>query len=78
VIDDVSQHAREEEDVIFPQLRAECSAEQLRDLGDKVRQVKSVAPTHPHPAAPDTPPANKILGPMAGLVDRVRDALTRH
>ena len=76
VIDDVSQHAREEEDVIFPQLREKCDSDELKHLGDKIRRVKSVAPTHPHPSAPDTPPANMILGPMAGLVDRVRDALS--
>lgn len=76
VIDDVTHHAQEEEDDIFPRLRAMCSAEQLREMGDKVRAIKKIAPTHPHPSAPDTPPANKIMGPMAGLVDRVRDAVT--
>jgi hemerythrin superfamily protein len=77
VIDDVTHHAQEEEDDVFPRLRQTCSPEQLRELGNKIRATKKVAPTHPHPSAPDTPPANKILGPMAGLVDRVRDAITR-
>jgi hemerythrin superfamily protein len=76
VIDDVTHHAREEEDDVFPRLRQACSAEQLRELGDKVRAIKKIAPTHPHPSAPDTPPANKIVGPMVGLVDRVRDAIS--
>jgi hypothetical protein len=35
-----------------------------------------MAPTHPHPSAPDKPPANKLLAPGAALVDRMRDALT--
>ncbi|HEY3002196.1 MAG TPA: hemerythrin domain-containing protein [Kribbellaceae bacterium] len=77
VIDDVRHHAREEEDVVFPQLRDECSPDELLELGDKVRTIKKIAPTHPHPSAPDTPPANLIAGPMAGIVDRVRDALAR-
>jgi hypothetical protein len=76
VIDDVTHHAQEEEDDVFPRLRQTCSPEQLRELGDKIRATKKVAPTHPHPSAPDTPPGNKILGPMAGLVDRVRDAVS--
>lgn len=76
VIDDVTHHAQEEEDDVFPRLRQTCSAEQLRELGDKIRATKKVAPTHPHPSAPDTPPGNKLLGPVAGLVDRVRDAIT--
>jgi hemerythrin superfamily protein len=77
VIDDVTHHAQEEENEIFPRLREICSREQLHDLGDKVRSTKQVAPTHPHPSSPDTPPANKIMGPLAGLVDRVRDAMSR-
>lgn len=76
VIDDVTHHAAEEENDVFPQLRDKCSSEQLHALGDKIRATKKVAPTHPHPSAPDTPPANKIMGPMAGLVDRVRDAMS--
>jgi hypothetical protein len=30
----------------------------------------------PHPAAPDTPPANKLLDAAAGLVDRLLDTFT--
>ena len=46
--------------------------------GKKYYFVKSkkMAPTRPHPSAPDRPPANKILGPGVGLIDRMRDALT--
>ena len=77
VIKDVSHHAQEEEDDVFPQLRQRCTSDQLYELGDKVRSLKRIAPTHPHPSAPNTPPGNKIVGPATGLVDRVRDALTR-
>jgi hypothetical protein len=48
----------------------------LGDLGEKIRRAKAMAPTRPHPAAPDTPPANKLLAPGAGLVDRARDFVT--
>jgi hypothetical protein len=41
-----------------------------------VRRAKKMAPTRPHPSAPDTPPANKLLAPGTGLVDRLRDALS--
>ncbi|PNG20684.1 hemerythrin, partial [Streptomyces cahuitamycinicus] len=30
----------------------------------------------PHPSAPDTPPANKLLAPGTGMVDRLRDMLS--
>ncbi|MBT3154973.1 hypothetical protein HTV45_29565 [Streptomyces sp. CHD11] len=46
------------------------------ELGEKVRMAKETAPTRPHPAATDTPPANKLLAPGAGMVDRLRDMLT--
>ncbi|MCK7622823.1 hemerythrin domain-containing protein [Streptomyces sp. RS10V-4] len=72
----VTEHVRDEEERLFPMLAASCSPQTLAELGDKVRTAKKTAPTRPHPAAPDTPPANKILAPGAGLVDRLRDHLT--
>ncbi|MFD0312967.1 hemerythrin domain-containing protein [Streptomyces flavalbus] len=73
---EIRSHVADEEENLFPSLRAACSAETLDELGDKVRQAKKTAPTRPHPSAPDKPPANKLLAPGAGLVDRMRDALT--
>ncbi|MEZ3183028.1 hemerythrin domain-containing protein [Streptomyces pimonensis] len=73
---EIRSHIRDEEGNLFPRLRSAASEDELMKLGDKVRQAKRTAPTRPHPAAPDTPPANKLLAPGAGMVDRVRDALT--
>ncbi|MGY3200130.1 hemerythrin domain-containing protein [Streptomyces sp. TE5632] len=73
---EIREHIADEEQNLFPGLRASCSPEQLDQLGDKVRQAKKTAPTRPHPAAPDKPPANKLLAPGVGLVDRLRDALS--
>ncbi|MGW7356258.1 hemerythrin domain-containing protein [Streptomyces sp. NPDC054802] len=72
----VTEHVQDEEGRLFPLLQEACTSERLNELGDKVRQAKKTAPTRPHPAAPHTPPANKILGPGAGLVDRARDMLS--
>jgi hemerythrin superfamily protein len=76
LMDEVSAHVQDEEENLFPMLRRSCSPEALNDLGDKIRRAKSMAPTRPHPSAPDTPPANKLLAPGAGLVDRARDLIT--
>lgn len=76
LMSEIREHIADEEQNLFPMLRASCSPEQLDQLGDKVRQAKKTAPTRPHPAAPDKPPANKLLAPGAGLVDRLRDALS--
>ncbi|MFG2989388.1 hemerythrin domain-containing protein [Streptomyces sp. NPDC048257] len=69
---EIRAHVADEETNLFPQLRAHCTNETLGELGDKVRTAKRLAPTRPHPAAPNTPPANKLLAPGVGLVDRLR------
>jgi hypothetical protein len=57
-------------------MRRACSEQDLVELGEKFEKAKKMAPTRPHPMAPDHPPANKILGPGAGLIDRMRDVLS--
>ncbi|MGW6982352.1 hemerythrin domain-containing protein [Streptomyces sp. NPDC054932] len=73
---EIREHIAEEETVLFPRLRATCSAAALDELGEKVRSAKKTAPTRPHPSLPDEPPANKLLAPGVGLVDRLRDAMS--
>ncbi|MGH4031162.1 hemerythrin domain-containing protein [Actinomycetota bacterium Odt1-20B] len=73
---EVAGHVRDEENNLFPRLVEVCDTKELDELGDKVRSAKKTAPTRPHPQTPSTPPANKLLAPGAGLVDRVRDYLS--
>ena len=73
---EVREHVAEEEGTYFPMLAVSASAEELETLGRAVTVVKKVVPTRPHPAAPDRPPLNLMLGPAVGLVDRVRDLVT--
>ncbi|MGW7045356.1 hemerythrin domain-containing protein [Streptomyces avermitilis] len=76
LMSEIRSHLADEEENLFPRLEAVAPAEALDELGDKIRRAKKTAPTRPHPSAPDRPPANKLLAPGAGLVDRLRDALT--
>lgn len=76
LIVNVRQHVVEEEGELFPKLVAAATPEQLRDLGSKIETAKKVAPTRPHPSSPSEPPANKILAPGVGMIDRLRDALS--
>jgi hemerythrin superfamily protein len=76
LVAEITHHVQEEENDALPRLEAACSHEELVELGRKVQRAKRLAPTRPHPSAPDRPPANKLLAPGAGLVDRVRDALS--
>ena len=72
----IKEHVAEEENDVFPQFRTKVDASELDKLGETVQRLKKIVPTHPHPMAPDHPPFNALLGPGAGLVDRLRDMLT--
>ena len=76
LIEDIRHHVEDEESDLLPKLRDACDEADWRELGKKFEQAKKMAPTRPHPSAPDKPPASKILGPGVGLIDRMRDALT--
>jgi hemerythrin superfamily protein len=75
VISDVKEHVEEEEGEMFPKLREAISADQLLEIGEKLERAKKRGPTRPHPMAPNEPPANKVVGPPTGAVDRARDKL---
>lgn len=70
----VLDHAKAEEETAFMMLRGAVPVDQRAELGQRYLKAKAVAPTHPHPHAPDSPPGNVVLGPVAALLDRVRDA----
>ena len=76
LIENVRHHVKEEEGDYFPKVRAELGRNDLADLGDVMADAKKTAPTHPHPEAPDTFPANVATGAAAGMVDRVSDTVS--
>lgn len=70
-------HANDEEQGQFPELRKHIPADQLRELGEQVEKAKAMAPTRPHPNAPHSELFHKTVGAGVGMVDRLRDKLTR-
>ncbi|MDQ4005096.1 MAG: hemerythrin domain-containing protein [Actinomycetota bacterium] len=76
LIGDVRHHVEEEEEEMFPKLAGAMSSERLDEMGSALESAKGLAPTRPHPHAPSTPPANIVVGPVAGAVDRTRDAIS--
>ena len=72
----LADHVADEESDQFPKLRASIPQEELVQLGQKVQTAKKLAPTRPHPAAPNAELFHKVVGPGVGLVDRLRDRLT--
>jgi hemerythrin superfamily protein/ribosome-associated toxin RatA of RatAB toxin-antitoxin module len=73
----LADHVADEESEQFPKLRAAIPRDELVQLGSKVQTGKKLAPTRPHPAAPNAQLFHKLVGPGVGLVDRLRDRLTQ-
>lgn len=76
VMREVRRHVDHEENDLFPKLREHCSQQQLMDLGRKVERAEKAAPTRPHPSSPSEGGALAAVAPGAGMVDRLRDALS--
>jgi len=75
LIENVRHHKQEEEEELFPQVREALTRKQLAELGEALEAAKAVAPTRPHPRAPDTPPGNVVAAAGAELLDRARKAV---
>jgi hemerythrin superfamily protein len=74
--DVLRDHVSDEETEQFPRLRTHVPEATLVELKGKVETAKRIAPTRPHPAAPNAELFHKLVGPGVGLVDRLRDKLT--
>ena len=74
---EIREHVAEEEGEMFPRMREVFTQDELDKLGSRVKGVKALAPTRPHPSAPDTPPGDLLMGPVVGLFDRLRDAASK-
>jgi len=77
LIENVRRHVEEEERDLLPAMKRTLPPEELHALGDALVRAKTSAPTRPHPAAPDEPPANAITNAGAAAYDRSRDAIGR-
>jgi hemerythrin superfamily protein len=71
----VSDHVSDEEGEMFPALKRSVKEDKLMAMGEAMAKAKKLAPTHPHPKAPNEPPGNLIAGLAVSVVDRIRDAL---
>jgi hemerythrin superfamily protein len=73
LMENVRHHIKEEEGEMFPKVRKALTPAQLRELGERLEEAKAVAPTKPHPRAPDTPPGNVVAGTASAVLDAGRD-----
>jgi hemerythrin superfamily protein len=74
---EVAEHVQEEEGELMPKVRDHLDEQALAELGEEIEQAKRRAPTRPHPAAPDRPPALTLAAPVVAIYDRLRDRIGR-
>ena len=74
--DAVDKHATAEEQELFPILDSKLDAETREAMTKKLQVAEKLAPTHPHPHAPESAVGNMVLGPFVAMVDKVRDAIS--
>ena len=77
VVVQLRRHTASAEAELLPLLGQMVSAEELVRLGNRFELAREAAPTRPHPTTPATPPWNKIVDPTVGVVDKLRDAVSR-
>jgi hemerythrin superfamily protein len=71
----VLRHMELEEREEFPLLRAGTDPHRLERMATALRAVEAIAPTHAHPRAGSSMTANLMVGPLASVLDRTRDAV---
>ena len=76
LIREIRHHVEHEEGRMFAELRASFTREELVEMADKVDAVKKIAPTRAHPMTPNEPGVRMAVGPVASLLDHLRDAVS--
>jgi hemerythrin-like domain-containing protein len=69
LIESIRHHVEEEENDMFPLVRDAFTVEELNEMGERMEQAKTAAPTRPHPFVPDVPPFNVLLGVPIAVLD---------
>lgn len=73
----VLQHAEAEEEEEFPLLRAQTEPETRERMARALTAVEAIAPTHPHPRLGSSATMNLMAGPLASVIDRTRDVVSK-
>jgi hemerythrin-like domain-containing protein len=76
LIGEIRHHVEHEEARMFTELRASLSREELVSLAEQVETIKKIAPTRAHPMTPNEAGVRLAVGPVASLLDHLRDAVS--
>ena len=63
-------------EALFPALRAALDEATRIRLGNRVVIAQEAAPTRPHRGTPTRPPWNRLVEPLVGAVDKIRDTFS--
>lgn len=76
LIREIRHHVEHEEGRMFAELRARFTREQLVEMARTVESVEKFAPTRAHPLTPNEGGIRAVAGPVASLLDHLRDAVS--
>ena len=76
LIREIRHHVEHEESRMFAELRASFDHAQLVEMAEAVERVKKLAPTRAHPLTPNEGVVRTVAGPVASLLDHLRDAVS--
>ncbi|KAI5899256.1 uncharacterized protein SCHCODRAFT_02604620 [Schizophyllum commune H4-8] len=71
------KHIDTEERDEMPKLEALLMDEDSKSAAGSFARTKMIAPTRPHPSAPDKPPFETIVGLMSAPIDKVMDMFAK-
>ncbi|BCJ40404.1 hemerythrin [Actinoplanes ianthinogenes] len=72
----IHRHVEADTTELLPLLEQMVPADDMIRLGNRVETAEEAAPTRPHPGTPATPPWNKVVDPLIGAIDKLRDVAT--
>jgi len=73
-VGEVEHHVQEEEEQILSKLSKYLTPQEMTQVRDDFNNALSIAPSRPHPDAPNTPPQNKVVNAATMPADAARDA----
>ncbi|MGX5655761.1 hemerythrin domain-containing protein [Geodermatophilus nigrescens] len=76
LITEIREHVEHEEGRMFTELKARFDHAELVRMAEQVERIKAISPTRPHPLVPNEGGIRTALGPVAALVDHLRDAVS--
>ncbi|CAI7589978.1 unnamed protein product [Penicillium viridicatum] len=73
LMNDLSQHIKEEETEDLPKLEEVLSQEESEKYSTSFGRTKMFVPSRSHPSAPDKPPYETVVGLLAAPIDHLSD-----